>query len=183
MHGVGRRSLSFPKETTSRRKSDLRRAPNHLGHETSKERKGRMKRVILLLAILAAFLTAGVASAGIVDQEETTVGNNDVASVTLSASPHLTTAFAVGVWSSLEVAAPVHVTYAVVCDQPGNDRAGSFDLLAGRFVSDAAYIWIGSPAIAAPWYGWSHCQATVTLSQPGNGLEDHSLVAWLASHN
>jgi hypothetical protein len=144
-----------------------------------------MRKVIALLATITALATASVATGGIVDQEQTTVGNNDVATVTLISAAELspTTAFAVGVWGSLEVAAPVTVNYQINCAHAINDRAGSTTLTAGRFFSDATYLWIGSPAVAGPWFGWDTCSATVTLSQAGNGLEDHSLVAWLASHN
>lgn len=157
-----------------------------------------MRKLIALLATLTALAAASVAAAGtpaaacpepqpypIVDCQQTTVGNHDVATVTLTAlteqSP--TTAFAIGVWGSLEVAAPVTVSYDIDCAHPGNDREGAFTLIAGRFFSDAAYVWVGSPGIAGPWFGWDVCSASVTLSQPGNGLQDHSLRAWLASHN
>lgn len=144
-----------------------------------------MRKLIALLAATVALATAGVAGAGIVDQGQTTVGNNDTATVTLVSPAELspTTAFAVGVWGSLEVAAPVSVSYSINCAHAINDRSGSLTLTAGRFFSDAAYLWIGSPAVAGPWFGWDVCSATVTLSQAGNGLEDHSLVAWLNSHN
>lgn len=141
-----------------------------------------MKKVLALLATLGALTFASVAGAGIVDEATSTAGTDETAVVTLTSQAHLTTAFAVGVWSSAEVAGPVHVNYAVNCGNPGNDKSGSFDLLAGRFVSDAAYIWIGSPNIAAPWYGWDHCVATVTLSQFASS-NDIALVGWLASHS
>lgn len=154
-----------------------------------------MRRVILLFAIIAAFTYAATANAGqgvqtpcpisspVVDCQAITVGDLDTATVTMTISPHLTTAFAIGVWGSLEVASPVTVTYAINCAHAANDRAGQLTLTAGRFFSDAAYVWIGSPAVAGPWFGWDVCSATVTLSQAGNGLEDHSLVAWMNSHN
>lgn len=168
---------TFPKGGVGR----LRRAPN-----TSATRKEHgMRKAIALLATLATLTTASVAGAGIVDQASTTVGNNDTATVTLSAAAELspTTAFAIGVWSSLEIAAPVTGTYQINCANPTNDRSGSLTLTAGRFVSDAAYLWTGSRAVAGPWFGWDVCSATVTLSQAGNSLQDHSLVAWLNSHN
>lgn len=139
-----------------------------------------MKRAIALLATVGALTFATVATADIVDEGTSSVGNNQTATVTLQ-DVSRTTAFAVGVWSSAEIAAPVHVTYNVVCSTPGNNASGSFNLLAGRFVSDAAYIWIGSPAIADPWFGWSTCNATVTLTQTA-GDSDVALVGWLASH-
>jgi len=153
-----------------------------------------MRRAIALLAILAAFTYAAAANAGqgvqtpcpisgpVVDCQAITVGDLDTATVTMTITPHLTTAFAIGVWGSNEVAAPVQINYHVTCEHPGNNRSGSIQLLAGRFVSDAAYIWVGSPTIAGPFYGWDTCGATVTVIQPGNGLADHSIVGWLASH-
>lgn len=144
-----------------------------------------MKKLIALLATIAALATAGAAGAGIVDQDTTTVGDNDTATVTLTAAAELspTTAFAIGVWGSLEVAAPVTGSYQINCANPINDRSGPISLTAGRFFSDAAYLWVGNPGVAGPWFGWDVCSASVTLSQAGNGLGDHSLVAWLASHN
>lgn len=155
-----------------------------------------MHKTILLLAIIAAFTITNIATAGqgaqtpcptsgpVVDCQAITVGNLNTATVTIGArlSQSPTTALAIGVWSSLEVAAPVNVNYNVTCAHPGNNRAGSFNLLAGRFVSDAAYIWVGSPAIAGPWLGWDSCETTIVVSQAGNGLVDHSIQAWVASH-
>jgi hypothetical protein len=139
-----------------------------------------MKRILALLALVASLAVVGAASGQIVDEETSSVGDGQTASVTLL-DVSRTTAFAVGVWSSLEVAAPVTGEYSVTCANPANNRSGPISLIAGRFVSDAQYIWVGSPAVASPWYGWDTCSVAVTLRQ--GGAEDHSLIAWLASHN
>lgn len=154
------------------------------------------RKLALFVAVAAAALAlAGIASAGtpvqtpcpvagpVVDCAQITVGNAQTATVTVGAraSQSPTTAFAIGVWSSLEVAAPVTVNYAVECQHPINSRSGSTVLTAGRFFSDATYIWTGSPLVAGPWYGWDVCETTVTMSQASAGT-DHSLVGWLASH-
>ena len=139
-----------------------------------------MKRVLTLVSLIAALAVSGTAMGGIVDEETASVGTGDIASVTVL-DVGRTTAFAVGVWSSLEVAAPVQVQYSTTCEHPANNSSGLLTLLAGRFVSDSAYVWVGSKAIAGPWYGWDVCSTVVTLRQPGD--TDHTLVAWLNSHN
>jgi hypothetical protein len=157
-----------------------------------------MRKLIVLLAALAALASAGAVAAGtpaqascpepqpypIVDCEQVTVGDADTATVNLHARAELspTTAFAIGVWSSVPVAAPVTGTYAINCANNINDRAGSFVLTAGQFFSDATYLWVGSKDVAGPWFGWDVCSASVTLSQGTQG-SDHALRAWLASHN
>ncbi len=140
-----------------------------------------MRKLVAVLATVGALALAGVAAGGVVDEQTSSVGNGQTAVVQLHSTVGPTTAYAVGVWSSAEVASPVHVNYSVICSTPGNSKSGSFNLLAGRFVSDAAYIWIGSPNIADPWYGWSTCVATVTLTQTA-GDNDLALVGWLNSH-
>jgi hypothetical protein len=156
-----------------------------------------MRKLVALVAAVAALAVAGVASAGtpvqsdcprqapVVDCKQITVGNDGVASVTVKAAPELspTTAFAIGVWSSLPVATQVTVSYSINCAHNINDVSGSTVLTAGSTVSTATYLWFGSKTVAGPWYGWDVCSASVTFSQPGGQGVDHSLVGWLASHN
>lgn len=139
-----------------------------------------MRKTITLLATITAFALANIATAGIVDEGQNTAGTGETATIILHNVSH-TTAFAVGVWSSAEVAAPVHATYTITCSTPGNNKSGSFTLLAGRYVSDAAYLWTGSPNIADPWYGWATCNATVGLTQTA-ASNDITLLGWLSSH-
>lgn len=140
-----------------------------------------MRHVITLLAILAAFTLATVGNAGIVGEAQSTAGTGETATITLHNASQ-TTAYAVGVWSSTETPTPVHITYTIACTHPANNKYGSFDLLAGRYVSDAAYLWAGSPNIAGPFYGWDTCDATVGLTQTAGG-NDFTLIGWLNSHN
>lgn len=140
-----------------------------------------MRKTILLLATITAFTLTNVATAGIVDQAQNTAGTGETATITLH-NASTTTAYAVGVWSSTETPTPVHVTYAITCAHPANNKYGSFDLLAGRYTSDAAYLWAGSPNIAGPWLGWDSCDATVGLTQTAGG-NDFTLIGWLASHS
>lgn len=145
-----------------------------------------MKHVITLAAILTIFATTNITNAGIINQQETTTGNNKTATITLTTPIHNTTAFAIGAWSSLETVTPtnpINVNYTITCAHPTNNKAGSLQLLAGRHFTSSAYIWVGSPTIAGPWLGWDACTATITLSQAGNGLEDHSIIGWVSSHN
>lgn len=142
-----------------------------------------MKKVLSIIVAALALALAGTAAAGIVDERTGVAGSGDVAAVHLASLVGPTTAYAIGVWSSREVAAPVQVTYRVFCQDPANNRDGSLTLLAGRFVSDEALLFTASPAIAGPWYGWDTCVIDVSLTQTASADNDVALVAWLASHN
>lgn len=142
-----------------------------------------MRRIIALLAILGAFTLASIATAGIVAEGQGIADSGDTALVTLNSGVAPITAYAIGVWSSREVAAPVQVNYHVVCEHAANDRHGNLTLLAGRYVSDAAYIFVASPTIAGPFYGWDTCVVTVTLTQTASADNDIALIGWLASHS
>ena len=160
------------------KKGGLPRASGEPRHES---RKGKgVKKVLALLTLIASLAVVGAAQGLTVTEGTDSVGNGDIASVTLN-DVSRTTAFAIGVWSSVEVAAPVQVQYDVICANPANNRSNTITLLAGRFVSDEAYIAIMSPQVANPWYGWDLCTATVTFRQAA--ATDHSLIGWLASHD
>lgn len=143
-----------------------------------------MRKLVAVLATVGALALAGVAAGGVVDQQETTVGDNDAATVTLT-TPVLntTTAFAVGVWSSSPALRPVLVQYTIRCVNPENSRTGGLTMYAGHGEADAQLIWAAAKSVAGPWYGWDSCLASVTLTQLGGFGQDHSLVAWLVSHD
>lgn len=143
-----------------------------------------MRKLVAVLATVGALALAGVAAGGVVDQRETTVGDNDAATVTLT-TPVLntTTAFAVGVWSSSPALRQVFVQYTIRCVNPENSRTGEVTLYAGHGEADAQLIWAGAKTVAGPWYGWGSCLASVTLTQFGGFGQDHGLVAWLVSHD
>jgi hypothetical protein len=153
----------------------------------------RKRFTIALAAMVAALALAGVAGAALVPQGSAenavvtdTAGNFDTAAVQLTVPAGPTTRIVVGGWSSATIAAPLHFSYVVSCGHPGNSTAGAFSVVAGRNVNgagDGIVIFTASPLIAAPWYGWDTCSATINVSQDGDGTEDHSIAAWVANHN
>ena len=138
------------------------------------------KTVLVLAAAATALALAAPSSAGIFVQRTDEARAGEAAVVTFNIT-RTTTAFALGVWGSPEGARPVTVTYSVDCLNPLNDRAQTFQLVAGRFLADAAFLWIGNRSVGTPWHGWDTCNLSAIVSQ--TAATDHSLIAWIVSHD
>lgn len=136
------------------------------------------KTIVTLVAALGLLVAATSASAAIIVAQGTTPPGANSLSLN---STNTTTAYALGVWTSSETLVPIAISGNVDCVHNGNDRFFSGTLFASRTVSDAAFLWVGSRAIAGPWFGWDTCSIHVNLNAPGLG-NDNRMIAWLASH-
>jgi hypothetical protein len=136
------------------------------------------KTIVTLVAALGLLVAATSASAAVIVAEQTTPPGANSLSLN---STNTTTAYALGVWTSSPTLLPIAISGNVDCAHNANDRVFSGTLFASRTLSDAAYLWFGSRAIAGPWLGWDTCSIHVNVNAPGLSSDD-TMIAWLASH-
>lgn len=135
-------------------------------------------KAIILAAVIAALLTAGIASAQVV-REGGASGQTPEFSL---AATDTTTAFSVGAWTFSP--APVVVKWFTDCGFPQNDRAGEVVLASG----ESARVFTASRAVGAPWHGWDTCSVTAFYAvdfgtnQDGSPV-DSTVTGWLVSDN
>jgi hypothetical protein len=138
------------------------------------------KTIVTLAAAVGLLAAATGASAAVLVEQATIYGGSTPGHTIQLDGTRTTTAYAFGVWTSHLTPLPITYTANIDCVHNANDRVVSGVLSAGRFVSDAAYLWFGSPAVAGPWRGWDTCSIALLVSAP---LEnDDSMIAWLVSH-
>jgi hypothetical protein len=141
---------------------------------------GVRKTIVTLVAALGLLVAVTSASAAVLVEQGTIYGTTPGRSIQLDGT-NTTTAYAFGVWTSH--VSPLQIQYqaTINCVHNANDRVVSGVLLASRTVSDAAFLWFGSRAIAGPWFGWDTCSIAVNISAPGLDNDD-SMISWLVSH-
>lgn len=140
-----------------------------------------MRKTIVTLAAALGLLAATTgASAAVLVQQATIYGATTPGRTIQLGGTRTTTAYAFGVWTSNPSPLPVTYTANIDCAHNANDRVVNGVLSAGQFVSQAAYLWFGSPLVAGPWRGWDTCSIALLVSAPLD--PDDSMIAWLVSH-